>query len=108
MRIRCYSVRLASLEKISPLAYKAIAYDGSSDIIPASQVFGQDYEVEKSEAWWISAWILERKKLQYSIKKSAFFDRDTKRMLPNIIIEKHHPEKHEPIDNNIIDDLRAG
>ena len=43
---------------ISPKAYKAVSFDGSSDIIPASQVFGQDHDVSKSDAYWISAWIL--------------------------------------------------
>ena len=57
--IKCYSVRLESLVRISDKAYKATSYDGSSDIIPASQVFGRDYEVSKSEAWWFSAWILK-------------------------------------------------
>lgn len=107
MRIKCYSVRLASLERISPLAYKAVAFDGSSDIIPASQVFGIDDDVIKSDAWWISAWILEKKSLQYSRKKSAAFDKDTRRRLPEIIIEKHHPTHVDPVADNAIDDLRA-
>lgn len=107
MRVKCYSVRLASLEPISRLAYKAVAFDGSSDIIPASQVFGQDYEVSKSDAWWISAWILEKKSLQYSRKKSANFDKETRRMIPEIIIEKHYPDHVRPVSDNIIPDLRA-
>lgn len=98
---------MVSLEPISPLAYKAVAFDGSSDIIPASQVFGMDYEVSKSDAWWISAWILEKKSLQYSHKKSAMFDSKTRRRLPDIIIEKHNPTYVQPIEDNRIDDLRA-
>lgn len=107
MRVKCYSVRLASLEPISPLAYKAVAFDGSSDVIPTSQVFGQDYEVAKSDAYWISAWILEKKNLQYSRKKSATFDKDTRRRIPEIIIEKHHPDHVQPVADNIIPDLRT-
>lgn len=107
MRVKCYSVRLASLERISPLAYKAVAFDGSGDIIPASQVFGPDEEVSKSEAWWISAWILERKSLQYSRKKSATFDKNTRQRLTDIIIEKHTPTHVDPIKDNTIADLRA-
>ena len=103
----CYSVRLESLVRISDKAYEAVAYDGSRDIIPASQVFGQDYEVEKSEAWWIAAWILEKKHLQYSRKKSAMFDKDTRKRLPDIIVEKHHPDHVQPVDSNEIADLRA-
>ena len=107
MKVKCYSVRLASLERISPLAYKAVAFDGSSAIIPASQVYGQDYEVMKSDAWWISAWILEKKNLQYSRKKSAAFDKETRRRLPEIIIEKHHPDYVQPVKDNTITDLRT-
>ena len=107
MRVKCYSVRLASLYPVSGLAYKAEAFDGSSDIIPASQVFGQDFEVQSSEAWWIAAWILEKKHLQYSCKKSAWFDKDTRKRLPNIIVEHHHPDHVRPVDNNEIADLRA-
>lgn len=107
MRIKCYSVRLESLVRISDKAFRATAYDGSIDIIPASQVFGQDYEVQKSEAYWISAWILEKKNIQYSAKKSAFFDKDTGRILPNIIVEKHHPDYVQPVDDNTIADLKS-
>lgn len=32
MRIRCYSVRLESLVRISDRAFKATSYDGSCDI----------------------------------------------------------------------------
>lgn len=107
MRIRCYSVRLESLVRISDKAFQATAFDGSSDIIPASQVFGQDYEVQKSDAYWISAWILEKKSIQYSAKKSAWFDKDTGRKLQNIVVEKHYPDHVQPVDDNTIDDLRA-
>ncbi len=95
MRIKCHSVRLQSLVSISDKAYKATAFDGSTAIIPASMIFGQDYDVMKSEAHWISSWILEQKELQYSAKKTAWFDKDTGRMLPDIKIEKHIPEKIE-------------
>ena len=107
MRVKCYSVRLESLDRISDKAFRAIAFDGSSDIIPASQVFGQDYEVQKSEAYWISAWILEKKNLQYSAEKSAWFDKDTGHKLPNFAVEKHHPDHVQPVDDNTIADLKS-
>lgn len=97
MKTLCYSVRLQSLTNISPKCFKAIAFDGSEDLIPASQVFGQDYDVTKSEAYWISAWILERKSIQHSCKKEAWFDSETGKMLPTYIVEKHKPEKKEPV-----------
>lgn len=106
MRVKCYSVRLESLVSISEKAYKATSFDGSTDIIPKSQIFGRDWDVTKSEAWWISAWILEKKSLQYSCKKMAEFDSDTAKMLPTITIEKHRPKKQDAVSSNTIDDLR--
>ena len=105
MRTLCYSVRLESLVRISDKAFKAIAFDGSSDIIPASQVFDRDYEVMKSDAYWISAWILEKKSIQYSGKKRAWFD-ENGNMLPTYTIERHTPEKREAKESNEIKELK--
>lgn len=105
MRTLCYSVRLESLTRISEKAYKAVAFDGSSDVIPASQVFGQDWDVQKSDAYWISAWILEKKSIQYSAKKQAWFDENGK-MLPTYTIERHTPDKVEAKQSNEINDLK--
>jgi len=95
MKTKCYSVRLESLVSISDRACKARAFDGSEAILPKSQVFGQDYDVQKSDAWWIAAWILEKKDLQYSSKKEAWFDSETGDMLPTYHFEYHKPEKIE-------------
>jgi hypothetical protein len=97
-KIKCYSVRLDSLTSISDKAYKAKAFDGSTAIIPKSMVMGTDHEVQNSTAYWISAWILEQKELQYSTKKEAWFDRDSGKMLPTYTIEKHIPAKVEPVN----------
>lgn len=102
----CYSVRLESLVRISDKAFRATAFDGTSDIIPASQVFGRDYEVQKSDAWWVSAWILGKKSIQYSGKKQAWFD-ENGHQLPTYTIERHTPEKLTPKESNIIDELKA-
>ncbi len=77
MKTKCFSVRLESLVSISDKAYKATAFDGSTAIIPKSMVFGEDYEVQKSSAVWIAAFILEKEdcKLQYSRKKVKWFQR---------------------------------
>lgn len=104
MKTLCFSVRLKSLVRISDKAFRATAFDGSSDIIPSSQVFGQDFGVEKSEAWWISAWILGKKKIQYSTMKQAWFDENRKE-LPTYTVNHHLPERKNPIDNSI-DELR--
>lgn len=101
----CYSVRLFSLTRISEKAYKATSFDGSSDIIPVSQVFGRDYEVSKSDAWWIAAWLLEKKDIQYSAKKQAWFDEAGNR-LPEYNIEHHNPSKIAAVNNNIINELK--
>lgn len=94
-KTKCISVRLSALVSISDRAYKAIAFDGSEAIIPKSQVFGQDFEVQKSEAYWISEWILDKKELQYSTKKIAWFNHDSCTIEPNFstIVEKHKPNK---------------
>lgn len=105
MKTLCYSVRLESLTRISDKAYKAVAFDGSSDVIPASQVFGQDWDVQKCDAYWISAWILSKKNLQYSSKKQAWFDENGNR-LPTYTIERHIPDKIEAKESNEIDDLK--
>lgn len=105
MKTLCYSVRLESLTRISEKAYKATSFDGSSDILPASQVFGRDFEVMKSDAYWIAAWILPKKDIQYSSKKQAWFD-EAGRKLPTYTVEKHEPKRMEAKESNIINDLK--
>lgn len=106
MKTLCYSVRLSSLTAISDKCYKATAFDGSEALIPKSQVFGQDYSVQKSEAYWISEWILRQKSLQYSGKKEAWFDSVTRKEVPTWTIKKHEPTKIEPLENNTIKELK--
>lgn len=102
MKTKCYSVRLLRLVSISDKAYKATAFDGSTAVIPKSQVFGQDYDVQKSDAYWIASWFLEKEdvELQCSFKKEAWFDKDSRKMLPTYYVEKHVPEKKQPVSNN--------
>jgi hypothetical protein len=104
MKTKCFSVRLESLISISDKAFKAIAFDGSEAIIPKSQVFGQDYDVQKCEAYWIAAWILEKKDLQYSDKKVAWFD-EHGNIHPFYKVEKHRPIPVAPVKSNIHADL---
>ena len=98
---------MSSLDRISSKAFKAKAFDGSSDIIPASQVYGVDFGVVKSDAYWISEWILEKKSIQYSRKKEAWFDSNTKEMIPTYTIEKHCPETINPVEKNEIDERKT-
>lgn len=104
MKTKCYSVRLASLVSISDKAYKATAFDGSEAILPKSQVFGRDYDVQKSEAHWIAAWILEKKELQYSTKKEAWFDENGE-MQPTYHVEHYKPEIKTPVKDNRHEEL---
>ena len=63
-KVLCCSVRLQTLVRISDKCFRATSFDGRQDLIPASQIFGQDYDVSKSDAYWISEWILEKNKLK--------------------------------------------
>lgn len=96
----CYSVRLDSLVSISDKAYLATSFDGSECVLPKSMVFGRDHEVQKSEAYWIAAWILEKKDIQYSTKKKAWFDDKTGNVRQWIEITKHVPTKIETTNIN--------
>lgn len=78
MDVKCISVRLSALYPISDKAYKAQAFDGSTAIIPASQMYGIDSDVVKSKAYWIAEWVLKKTALQYSDKKSAWFNPETR------------------------------
>ena len=92
MKTKVISVRVQSLVSISDKAYKVTCFDGSNAIVPKSQVFGQDYDVEKSNAYWISSWILEQKDLQYSTKKTAWVDEKGLK-ISNVTIKHHIPKK---------------
>lgn len=105
-KVKCYSVRLESMYSISEKCYKAVAFDGSTALIPKSQVFGRDYDVEKSEAYWISSWILEQKDLQYSNKKESWFNKELSHANnQGIEIERHIPEEKEAVEVNAIAEL---
>ena len=106
MRVLCYSVRLSSLTIISDKCMLATAFDGSEALIPTSQYYGDDYGVTKSEAYWISAWILEKKELQYSSKKEAWFDSETRKELPTYIITKKTPEKIEATETKPLNEWK--
>ena len=101
----CYSVRVESLHSISDKAYKVRSFDGSEDILPKSAVYGQDFGVQKSDAYWIAAWILPKKNIQWSSKKEAWFD-DAGNKLPTYTVNRHTPEHKEALQDNIINELK--
>jgi hypothetical protein len=105
-KVKCFSVRLESLISISEKAYKATAFDGTTAIIPKSQVFGQDYDVQKSDAYWISSWILGQKELQYSSKKESWFEKELSHASnEGVEIERHVPEEKEAVEVEPIAEL---
>jgi hypothetical protein len=63
--MKCYLVKLAEFNQISPKCYKAVDYSGNEALIPASQFCGYAGQ----NGVYLTAWILERKNLQYSMKK---------------------------------------
>lgn len=91
---KCYSIRLDSLVSISDKCYLATAFDGSEALIPKSQVYGQDYDVSKSEAYWVSEWILDKISIQHSRKKWTIFSKDGKN-IGQIDFKHHTPQKIE-------------
>lgn len=99
-----YSVRLKSLVSISEKAFLAEDFNGNKDIIPKSQVAGQDYNVTKSEAYWISEWILTKKTLTYG-KNWTYFSKSGKN-IGRIEIKHHVPKHKEPKQSNEISGLR--
>jgi hypothetical protein len=104
VKTKVISVKVQSLISISDKAYKITSFDGSSDIIPKSQVFGEDFSNAKSESYWISEWILNQKNIQYSRKKTAFWNDKTNRIEPIITVEKHTPKKIEFDKNQLPDE----
>lgn len=98
MKTLCYLVKLSSLYQISPKAYLARCFDGSEAVIPKSQVFGKDFS-SKTDAYWISAWILSKTRLQYSDKRKAMFD-DEGKMYPYVEVKKYTPQKVNPVASN--------
>lgn len=106
MRTKCASVRVDSFRKISDKAYLLRSFDGREAIIPASQYYGYDNDVSKSDAVWISEWILQKKDVQWSSKKTAYFDSETRNQLPSYEIKKHVAADVAPVESNKIYDLR--
>lgn len=92
---KCISVRLQSFYSISNKCYKATAFNGSQALIPASQFYGQDWDVSKSDAYWITEWILQKKELQYSAKKWTIFTREGEN-IGQITFKHHKPKELDP------------
>lgn len=98
-KTKCYSVRLKNLTQISSKCWKAEDWQGETYLIPDSQYFGRDYDVVKSDAHWIAAWIIDKEdcKLMVSTKKIGWYNPSKRKVEPNIVIEviKTTPKKVE-------------
>lgn len=105
MKTLCISVKVKDYQIITDKAVKIICFDGSEAIIPKSQIFGPDFDSKKSDAYWIAAWILEKKDIQYSIKKQAYFD-ENRNKYDVVQVVRHNAPKMDPVSNNEIDELR--
>lgn len=90
--IKCFSIRLKSLVSTSNKCYKVCDFQGNEDFIPKSQFYGKDYDVTKSDAYWISAWILEKKNIEYSTKKWTMFSEKGKN-IGRVEFKHHIPKK---------------
>ena len=107
MRVKCISIRLQNLVRITDKAYKATDFNGNTDIIPASQIYGEDNEVGKSDAYWVTEWILNKKNLTCRRKKERFFDLATRRQIQTCTVEYHKPIKIAPVNENKITTLKS-
>lgn len=109
-KTKVYSVRLQHLTQITSKCWKAIDWQNTEFLIPDSQYFGRDYDVTKSDAYWIACWIIEKEecKLQVSTKKIGWYNPQKGIVEPpiEIIVEHHTPEKINPVENNTIKELK--
>jgi hypothetical protein len=107
-KTRVYSVRLKNLTQITPKCHKAIDWQGNEYLIPDSQYFGRDYDVIKSDAFWIAAWIIDKEDcgLMVSTKKEGWYNPNTGIVNPPMIVHHHIPERIEPKQNNTIQRLK--
>ena len=92
-----YSVRIKDAVQISDKAVKITTFDGATDIIPTSQIAGWDNS-RQTDSLWISAWILEKKTLQYSKKKWALLSKDGRLFKP-AEVKTHEPAKVENFES---------
>lgn len=109
-KTKCYSVRLKNLTQISPKCHKAEDWQGNTFLIPDSQYFGKDYDVSKSDAYWIASWLIDKDDcpLVVSNKKEGWYNPKKGIVEPpiDITIEHHTPEKINPLPNNTIKRLK--
>lgn len=92
---KCYLVKLQEFRQITPKCYKAVDFSGHEDLIPASQVYGI-MQGKAGANVYLTAWILERKSLQYSDKSPVFIEPGEVPDEDVVTITRHHPPKLDP------------
>lgn len=107
-RVKCYRIRLESLVSISAKCYKATAFDGSTALVPKSVVYGTGSGEAPSQACWVAAWFMEKpdNALQHSRKHIGWFDKESGRMLPHIVVQKHVPAPKPPVQRPVPQSLK--
>ena len=102
MKTRCYPVKIKSISSCGG-AYLIEDYNGNSDYFPKSTVFDYGYGT------FIAEWILEKKSITYSCKQPHWYNSETRKIKPEVIIEviKKVPEKiifdtNSKIDESLI------
>ena len=102
-KIKCISVRVKSMIEHSPKSFKITDFNGNTEFIPKSAVYGIDDSVTKVEAYWIAEWILKQKSLTHG-QKESWFDREVKSGVTEFegtTIERHIPDVIECEDKEI-------
>ena len=99
-KTKCYLVRLQEFRRISPKCFKAVDFSGQEELIPDSQFFGYGDNDKSGESVYLSEWILERKKFQYSTKNPVYLTDDGQNecnvSANEVVYVKHVPKKLEP------------
>ena len=80
MKTKCYPVKIKSIAAGGG-AYLIEDYNGNKDFFPKSTVFENGYET------FIAVWILEKKSINYSCKNPHWYNSETRKIKPEIIIE---------------------
>lgn len=107
-KTKVISVRLKSLVSISEKCLRATSFDGQSCLVPKSVVFGQDYSVQKSDAFWIAEWFILKPDTSIQAgKKTGWYNPETGRVSEPIkfIVEKHKPELIPAVEAKIVSEL---
>lgn len=101
----CFKVRYEGLKRLSDKAVLIYSHNGASDIIPVSQIYWDDVD---SGIMYVSAWILEKKSIQYTKKGALWFTAYgcAVSATPEYKSIRHTPERVLPVESNEIEELK--